>query len=133
MPEPVTGNVRRWLRLEGGAILILACLLYARAGGNWASFAILFLVPDLSLAAYLVGPRLGAAVYNAAHSYVGPLLLYAVAMDFGLAGEGAASLIWLAHIGFDRAVGFGLKYPTAFRDTHLGRIGRARDEVELFT
>ncbi len=133
MPEPVTGNVRRWLRLEGGAILVLALLLYARAGGNWATFAILFLAPDLSIAGYAAGSRVGAALYNLAHSYVGPLLLYAAAIDFGLAGEGAASLIWLAHIGFDRAVGFGLKYPTAFRDTHLGRIGRARDEVELIT
>lgn len=133
MPEPVTGNVRRWLRLEGGAILVLALLLYARSGGNWATFAILFLAPDLSVLGYLVGPRLGAAVYNLAHSYVGPLLLYAAAVDFGLQGEGAASLIWLAHISFDRVVGFGLKYPTAFRDTHLGRIGRAPDEIEFFT
>jgi hypothetical protein len=133
MPEPVTGNVRRWLRLEGGAILVLALLLYARSGGNWATFALLFLVPDLSIVGYLVGPRLGAALYNVAHSYVGPLLVYAAAVDFGLAGESTASLIWLAHIGFDRVVGFGLKYPTAFRDTHLGHIGRPRDEVELIT
>jgi hypothetical protein len=133
MSDPVTGNVRRWLRLEGGAILILALLLYARSGGNWAMFAIFFLAPDLALAGYLVGPRVGAALYNLAHSYVGPLLLYAVAVDFGFPGEGAASLIWLAHISFDRLIGFGLKYPTAFRDTHLGRIGRPQDEVELFT
>ena len=131
MPEPVTGNVRRWLRLEGGAILVLALLLYARSGGPWTTFLFLFLVPDLSILAYAIGPRVGAALYNAAHSYVGPLLLYAVAVDFGMAGEGSASLIWLGHIGLDRALGLGLKYPSAFRDTHLGRIGRPRDAVEL--
>ena len=131
MPEPVTGNVRRWLRLEGGAILVLALLLYARSGGPWTTFLLLFLVPDLSILAYAIGPRVGAALYNAAHSYVGPLLLYAVAVDFGMAGEGSASLIWLGHIGLDRALGLGLKYPSAFRDTHLGRIGRPRDAVEL--
>jgi hypothetical protein len=35
---------------------------------------------------------------------------------------GAAVL--LTHIGLDRTLGYGLKLPTDFRDTHLGRIGR---------
>ena len=37
----------------------------------------------------------------------------------------ALALIWIAHIGLDRALGYGLKYATGFGDTHLGRIGRA--------
>ena len=32
------------------------------------------------------------------------------------------ALIWLGHIGMDHALGYGLKYPTAFGDTHLQRV-----------
>jgi hypothetical protein len=38
---------------------------------------------------------------------------------------GSVALIWLAHIGFDRALGYGLKYKAGFGFTHLGRIGPA--------
>jgi len=34
------------------------------------------------------------------------------------------AMIWLAHIGFDRAQGYGLKYGAGFGFTHLGRIGK---------
>jgi hypothetical protein len=103
-------------------VLVLAVYLYARGGYSWSIFAALFLLPDISFAGYLAGPRIGAAVYNVAHSYAGPLL-----MAVALLTTGAAlmlALIWAAHVGFDRALGYGLKYPTAFADTHLGRIGK---------
>lgn len=85
----------------------------------------LFLVPDQCLAFYFIGPRQGALIYNMCHSTIGPwiLAIYGV-----LAGEMFAQMIasvWLVHIGFDRAIGYGLKYPGDFRDTHLGRIGRS--------
>ncbi|HEU4697905.1 MAG TPA: DUF4260 domain-containing protein [Gemmatimonadales bacterium] len=125
----VTGPVRAWLRLEGLAVLVASVALYAQLDGGWGRFALLFLAPDLSFLGYAAGPRRGAAVYNAAHSYLGPLLL-ALA---GVTGDPGAllpyALIWTAHIGFDRLLGYGLKYPTSFHDTHLGRIGpRAADE-----
>ena len=116
------GSVRLWLRIEGLIVLGLAVYLYARGGHSWVVFATLFLLPDVSFAGYLAGPRIGAAVYNMAHSYVGPLLLTAALLT--TAANLMWALIWAAHIGFDRALGYGLKYPTAFADTHLGRIGR---------
>jgi hypothetical protein len=122
----VAGAPRVWLRLEGAAALALAGLLYARGGHSWLLFAALFLAPDLSFAAYLAGPRAGAWAYNAAHSYVGPALAAGAAL---LGGRPAVvALIWAAHVGFDRALGYGLKYPSGFGDTHLGplRGGRAR-------
>jgi uncharacterized protein DUF4260 len=119
----VDGAVRGWLRLEGIAALVLAIGLYPQQGGSWLVFAALFFAPDVSFAGYLAGPRLGAAIYNAAHSYVGPLILAVTLLSVG-AGM-TLPLIWGAHIGFDRALGYGLKYPAAFRDTHLGLIGRA--------
>jgi uncharacterized protein DUF4260 len=119
----VFGGPRVLLRLEAVAMLAAAVGAYAGLGGRWPLFALLFLVPDLSLLGYLASARIGAAGYNAAHSLVGPAVLVAV----GWAG-GQLPLeigcIWVAHIGFDRMLGYGLKYATGFGDTHLGRIGR---------
>ena len=117
-----SGSVRLWLRVEGFAVLVVAVYLYARSEHSWVAFAALFLVPDISFVGYLAGPRVGAVVYNLAHSYVGPLLLALAALMNGQALTWA--LIWAAHIGFDRALGYGLKYPTSVGETHLGRIGR---------
>lgn len=122
----VTGGVRILLRLEGLGLLVLAAMLYASSGLPWLAFAILFFVPDLSFLGYLAGPRVGALVYNLAHDTLGPLLL--VIGGYFLAAHSyvlAAALIWLAHIGFDRALGYGLKYSAGFSFTHLGRIGKA--------
>jgi hypothetical protein len=107
------------LRLEGLALLTVAIAAYAHFGFSWRLFAILFLAPDLAFVFYLFGTAVGAVFYNAAHSTLGPLGLGA----FGFATANplliAAALIWLAHIGFDRALGYGLKYADAFAHTHL--------------
>ncbi len=120
----VTGSVRLWLRLEALAVFALAVYLYARGGYSWLIFSALFLAPDLSFAAYLAGSRVGAAGYNILHSYIGPVALAAafLATDH----PPILGLIWAAHIGFDRLLGYGLKYPTEFGDTHLGAVGRRR-------
>ena len=126
----VTGSVRRVLRAEGLAVLAAAATLYAATGRGWAFFALLFLAPDASFLAYLAGARVGAAVYNALHSYVGPLALALLAQaprghapHADVAGAPAllpVALVWAAHIGLDRLLGYGLKYPGGFGDTHLG-------------
>jgi len=125
----VSGGVRTLLRLEGLALLGGATLLYAVFGGSWWTYAILFLAPDLSFAGYLAGPKVGATVYNAAHSYLGPLALLAAAMSMAAPTLPLLAMIWLAHIGFDRALGYGLKYPAGFGFTHLGRIGRGAGRI----
>jgi Domain of unknown function (DUF4260) len=119
----VTGGLRTMLRLEGLTLFAGMTLLYAVWGGSWWVYAILFLVPDLSFAAYLGGPRFGAIVYNTAHSYMAPMSL--MTTGFALASPLILSIamIWLAHIGIDRALGYGLKYQAGFTFTHLGRIG----------
>lgn len=125
MPQPAAaGAVRTLLRLEGGAVLALAVAAYTQYGAGWGVFAMLFLLPDLALLDYLAGARAGAAVYNAAHSYIGPLALMAGgALAKGPAAT-AVALVWCAHIGMDRLFGWGLKYASGFTATHLGRIGR---------
>ena len=123
----VTGGVRILLRLEGLALFAAMTALYAICGGSWWIYALLFLVPDLSFLAYLSDAKFGALVYNAAHSYMAPVAL--MTLGFGLASPLTLSiaLIWLAHIGIDRALGYGLKYSAGFGFTHLGRIGRQKD------
>ncbi len=120
----VTGGLRTLLRLEGLTLFLGMTMLYAVWGGSWWVYAVLFLVPDVSFAAYLSGPRTGALVYNAAHSYMAPMAL--MTAGFGLASPLTLSvaMIWLAHIGIDRALGYGLKYVAGFAFTHLGRIGK---------
>ena len=108
------------LRLESFAAFAMATSAYAHAGHPWLLFAILFLSPDLSIVGYLMGPRIGAAIYNLFHSYAGPAALWLAGLAFGNQVPAAIALIWFAHIGFDRALGYGLKFTTSFKHTHLG-------------
>ena len=125
-PLGVLINPVRLQRLEGGVLLALSLLLYWKASGSWLLFIVLILAPDLFMLGYLGGPRLGGAVYNLGHTWLLPGILGAV----GILGSAALAidiaLIWFGHIGVDRLLGYGLKLPTAFQDTHLGRIGRNR-------
>ena len=119
-----SGGVRILLRLEGLTLFAGMVLLYSIRGGPWWIFALLFLAPDLSFLAYLSTPRIGVVVYNAAHSTMAPGLLMMAGFALGETLVLSIAVIWLAHIGFDRALGYGLKYAAGFGFTHLGRIGR---------
>ncbi|MDQ3548753.1 MAG: DUF4260 domain-containing protein [Chloroflexota bacterium] len=110
------------LRIEGLAALATSILLYARNDGNWLLLAVLLLAPDLSALGYLVGKRVGATTYNIAHTYALPAILGGAGLLGGSDLTVSLALIWAAHIGMDRAVGYGLKYPSDFKDTHLSRV-----------
>jgi hypothetical protein len=114
-----------FLRLEGAALLGLALFLYARGDRGWLLFAVLLLVPDVSIAGYAAGLRVGAVAYNVVHTTVGPAALAVVGVLSDSPLMVSVALIWAAHIGVDRLLGYGLKRTTGFRDTHLGTIGRA--------
>jgi hypothetical protein len=110
------------LRLEGAALLAAAVLLYREHDASWLLFAVLLFAPDLSALGYLGGARIGAIAYNVAHTTVLPIALGVTGL---LAGSDLAislALVWLAHIGLDRTIGYGLKYPDAFKATHLARV-----------
>lgn len=119
-PGAVVGTPRLLLRAEGAAMLAAACFAYAQLGGGWGLFAALFLVPDVSMLGYLVNPRIGAAAYNVGHSYLSPAVLGLLGAAFAMPALLPLACIWGAHIGFDRAVGYGFKYATGFKHTHLG-------------
>jgi Domain of unknown function (DUF4260) len=109
------------LRLEGLLTLVAACVAYQHIyAGHWGLFALLFLVPDLSLLGYLHSPgQSSAVVYNLAHNCVLPLALGLLAWKQRSPLGGEIALIWLAHISFDRCLGYGLKFPGVFRYTHI--------------
>ena len=124
MVGETTGTVRVVLRLEGLCVLIAASVAYAKFGLGWGTFALFFLTPDISFFGYLAGPKVGAVSYNLAHSYIGAVTCLAAGIVVPAPTILCIGLIWCAHIGFDRALGYGLKYPDGFGFTHLGRIGR---------
>ncbi len=120
------GSVLLFLRLEGLAAAAIAVTLYARTGASWWLFAALFLVPDLSMLGYLRSPCWGARCYNAIHSYVTPATLAFCALLLHSNALLPFALIWTSHIGVDRLLGYGLKYPEGFGWTHLGRLGKRK-------
>ena len=104
--DETTPWVRRWLRAEGLAGLALGWVVWQSLGGGLLWFVPALLLPDVSMLGYLRGPHAGAIGYNLAHNWL------------------VGGLVLVAHTGGDRLLGYGLKYPTSFQDTHLGRIGR---------
>ena len=113
---------RSLLHLEGVVVAVAAVALYFHLGYPWWLLLLLALAPDLSMVGYVAGPRVGAIAYDAAHTYAVPVALGTVGVFAGGDLAVQLALIWAAHIGVDRAVGYGLKYPAGFADTHLQRV-----------
>lgn len=120
----VTGAPRLWLRAEGLAVLAAGAGLYLHLGGQLVWLVPLLLAVDISMVGYLVGPGAGAALYNLAHNWATGAAALGAAWWLGSPAIAIVGAILVAHTGMDRAAGYGLKYPTAFADTHLGRLGR---------
>jgi hypothetical protein len=110
------------LRLEGAALLAASLVLYFHEGFGWVALVLLALAPDLSMIGYAAGRRVGAAAYDLAHTEVLPVVLGVTGVVGGWDLATQLALIWLAHIGVDRLIGYGLKYPSGFKDTHLQRV-----------
>ena len=125
-----TGAGRAWLRLEGVAAFAAGLGLFGASGGNWLLVVPLILLVDVSAVGYLANPRVGAFTYNLAHSWVPGLLVLGLGSWLASPAVQLVAAILIAHVGMDRALGYGLKLPSSFKDTHLGRIGGARDSAE---
>jgi hypothetical protein len=110
------------LHIEGAAVLLAACLFYHQLHGSWLWFAVLFLTPDLFMLGYLADKKTGAFFYNLVHTYSVPVLILSALWFSGQTSYYWLVLIWFAHIGMDRLAGYGLKYETAFKATHLQRV-----------
>jgi uncharacterized protein DUF4260 len=121
-----TGAVRTWLRLEGLAAFVVGLALFGATGGNWLLLIPLLLLPDVSALGFLAGPRIGTFTYNLLHNWVPGLVTLGIGVWLASPAVLMAAAILIAHVGMDRAVGYGLKLPSSFHDTHLGRMGRTR-------
>jgi Domain of unknown function (DUF4260) len=115
------------LRIEEATLLVLTLFAYQHLNASWLLFAVLFLTPDLFMLGFLASPRLGAATYNLAHTLTLPLALFLTSYLKHWPVALAISLIWTAHIAIDRFLGYGLKYPTFFKDTHIQHIPSGSD------
>lgn len=114
---------RLLLHAEGFAVFMGAILAYGALGGGWGWFAQCLLVPDVSALGFLVNKQVGTLCYNAVHTTLLPLALLGATWAFSLPPVlMLVALIWLAHIGMDRTVGYGLKYVTGFKVTHLQKL-----------
>jgi hypothetical protein len=110
------------LRLEGAALLAGSLALYFDQDFGWLPLVVLLLAPDLAMVAYAAGPRAGAVAYDITHFEALPVALGVAGLLATETRPVQLALIWLAHLGADRLLGYGLKYPSAFRDTHLQRV-----------
>ena len=124
MDGTVKNGPRWWLRLDGLVLLVGCLALFGTTGEPWWLVPLVILLPDLFMAGYAGGTRIGGFAYNLGHTY----LTAALVAGSGLMTQSdlitALGLLWFAHIGMDRAAGYGLKYDDAFGHTHLGWIGR---------
>lgn len=124
--EATTPWVRRWLRAEGIAALGGGLWAWIALGAAWPLFLVLLLVPDISMVGYVKGIHAGAISYNIVHNWAIGGLVLGLGTALAIPALVFAGIILIAHVGMDRLFGYGLKYPTSFQDTHLGRIGRPR-------
>ncbi|SDQ80099.1 DUF4260 domain-containing protein [Virgibacillus salinus] len=114
--------MRLLLHIEGAAVLALSLFFYGYSEFSWILFLILLLVPDISMLGYLLNNKVGSILYNFFHTYTIPIAIITCGFIVSNQTVLAIGLIWSAHIGMDRMVGYGLKYPTEFKDTHLNRV-----------
>ena len=117
--------IRPWLRAEGLAVFAAGLAGFLFLGLPWWAFLLLLIVPDVSMVGYLRSPRVGAIVYNLAHDLATGVAIAGVGLAIGSVTVAAIGAIFVAHSGMDRMAGYGLKLPSSFKHTHLGRIGRS--------
>ena len=110
---------RHYLRIEGLVVFGLSLAAYLSLAGPLWLLAVLAFAPDLSMLGYLAGARIGARIYNLFHTYAIALALGAFGLWSGAELALLVALVWTGHIGADRAVGYGLKFESGFKQTHL--------------
>lgn len=117
-----------WQRFEGLILLGTGLLLFWHGNGSlpWWGALLAFFAPDLSFLGYLSGARTGAFIYNAVHIYGFGAAVLAIGLAAPAPLLAGLGWLWIAHAGFDRMLGYGLKFPEGFDHTHLGRIGKRR-------
>lgn len=104
-------------------MLALSIALFATLEFAWWWYPALLLLPDLSMAGYLINAKAGARLYNLFHHKGFAVLFYLTGLYAASPGLQLAGLVLFGHASMDRIFGYGLKFDDAFRHTHLGWIG----------
>lgn len=117
-----------WQKLEGLVVFAAGIALFLQWNESllWWAAILVFFAPDLTFAGYAFGPKIGASIYNVVHVYAFGAALIALGIVLAHPLLAALGALWLAHSGFDRMLGYGLKSPEGFAFTHLGNIGKQR-------
>ncbi|MBK8988857.1 MAG: DUF4260 domain-containing protein [Chloroflexi bacterium] len=116
--------MKNLIRIEELLLAVLAFYLFLGLDYAWWWFPVLFLLPDLSMIGYLLGPRVGAWTYNVVHHKGVAVALFVLGGYGQVPWLQLVGLILLGHSCLDRVFGYGLKYTDSFQHTHLGQIGR---------
>ncbi|MEI6648494.1 MAG: DUF4260 domain-containing protein [Actinomycetes bacterium] len=122
----VTKQPRLWLRLDGLVLFLATVVAFVGTHQHWWVYLALMFLPDIFMLGYLKNTKIGAFFYNVGHSYFAPSLLILVGWNSDHPFTLAAGLIWLGHVGWDRFFGYGLKYDSDFKHTHLGDLNRPK-------
>ena len=122
----VTGKPKLWLRLEGLVLLIATIIAFSGQHQRWWLYPALLLAPDIFMLGYLANTKVGAFFYNLGHSYFAPALVILFSWRADNKLNLAIGIIWLGHIGWDRLLGYGLKYDSSFKLTHLGSLEKSK-------
>ena len=129
MSAPLVGSVIGWpkfvLRIEGAVLFAASIAAFSAQHQVWWLYPALLLVPDIFMIGYLRNTKLGAIVYNLGHSYPAAAVVALLGFVFGSELAIAIGAIWFGHIGWDRMFGYGLKYATSFKHTHLGDLEKS--------
>jgi hypothetical protein len=115
--------MKNLIKLEEFFLFLLSIYLFNQLDYSWWLYALLFLAPDLGMIGYLINPRVGALTYNLLHHKAIAVALFLIGVGLSVPLMQLAGVIILGHSSADRVLGYGLKYPDAFRHTHLGWIG----------
>jgi hypothetical protein len=131
MTTPLVGSVIGWpkliLRLEGATLFAASVALFAAQGQRWWLYPALLFVPDIFMLGYLRDTKLGAVIYNIGHSYPAAAVVTVIGLTTATPLVVAIGAIWFGHIGWDRLFGYGLKYGTSFKHTHLGDLEKPKN------
>ena len=109
--------------MEALGLFVVSTAMYFLLGYSWLIFLLMIFSFDISMIGYLVNKKFGAILYNIGHSLFLPLFLLLFAVFYHHQISLLFALVWFAHIGMDRAMGYGLKSLDGFTETHLGKIG----------
>ena len=91
---------------------------------SWWVWILLFLSPDISFIAYIAGMKAGTVVYNIFHHRGIAIATAAAGLWMNSDLMMLAGIILYTHACFDRMLGYGLKFPTGFKHTHLDGLER---------